>query len=98
MRLRVKRIPPNYMKRAFLLPLLLVLTLVRAGAADQPIGLGDLKIGDAAPDFALPGIDGKTHTLADYQRARLLMVAFISNHCPDSHAAEGRIKALVQEM
>ena len=68
------------MKRALLVPLLLCLTVVPTWAADQPIGLGDLKIGDAAPDFALPGIDGKTHTLADYQGARLLMVAFISNH------------------
>ena len=58
----------------------------------------DLKIGDAAPDFSLPGIDGKTHTLADYKDAKLLMVAFLSNHCPDSHAAESRIKKLVADM
>ena len=58
----------------------------------------DLKIGDTAPDFSLPGIDGKTHTLADYKDAKLLMIAFISNHCPDSHAAEGRIKKLVADM
>jgi len=58
----------------------------------------DLKIGDAAPDFALPGIDGKTHRLAEYKDAQLLMVAFISNHCPDSHAAEERMKALVADM
>ena len=58
----------------------------------------DLKIGDAAPDFALPGIDGKTHRLADYKDAQLLMVAFISNHCPDSHAAEERMNKLVADM
>ena len=67
-------------------------------AAEQPAGLADLKIGDAAPDFSLPGIDGKTHALAEYAGAKLLMVAFMSNHCPDSHAAEGRIKQLVTEM
>jgi len=84
------------MKKALLF--LLVLGFAKVWAAEEPVGLGDLKIGDAAPDFALPGIDGKTHKLSDYKSARLLMIAFISNHCPDSHAAEGRIKALVQEM
>lgn len=56
-----------------------------------------LQIGDAAPDFTLPGIDGKTHKLADYQQAKVLLIAFISNHCPTSQAAEGRIKKLVED-
>ena len=58
----------------------------------------DLKIGETAPDFSLPAIDGKTYTLASFKEAKLLMVAFLSNHCPDSHAAEGRIKKLVEDM
>src|ERR1700748_839091 len=58
----------------------------------------DLQIGESAPDFSLPGIDGKTHTLAEYKDAKLLMVAFISNHCPDSHAAEARMKQLIADM
>lgn len=57
-------------------------------------GLHELHMGDAAPDFSLPGIDGKTHTLADYKGAKILVVAFMSNHCPDSQAAEGRLKKL----
>lgn len=57
----------------------------------------DLKIGDAAPDFSLLGIDDQKHTLAEYQEAKVLIVAFISNHCPDSHAAEGRILQLLSE-
>ena len=57
----------------------------------------DLAIGDAAPDFALPGIDGKSHALAEYGPAKILMIAFISNHCPDSHAAESRMLALLAE-
>ena len=60
-------------------------------------GVRDLQIGDAAPDFSLPGIDGKTHTLANYKDAKLLLVAFISNHCPDSHAAEMRLLKLIAE-
>jgi len=50
-----------------------------------------LKIGDRAPDFSLLGVDGKTYTLADFKDSPLLMVLFLSNHCPVSHAAETRI-------
>ncbi len=64
----------------------------------QVSGLQELKIGDAAPDFSLPGIDGKLHSLADYREAKILMIAFISNHCPDSHAAQGRMLKLAAEM
>ena len=64
-------------------------------AGDIP-GLKTLAIGDAAPDFSLKGIDGEMHTLANYESAKVLVVAFISNHCPDSQAAEGRLKKLVK--
>jgi thiol-disulfide isomerase/thioredoxin len=75
----------------------LTLNLVAAEPKKGEV-IRDLKIGDPAPEFSLPGIDGKMHTLAEYKKAELLMVAFISNHCPDSHAAESRIKKLVQDM
>lgn len=42
--------------------------LAGALAAQTPSGQSpavDLKVGDKAPDFSLPGTDGKTHTLAD---------------------------------
>src|SRR5437764_12059903 len=78
------------------LAVFLEIGLVAAGGNSEVIH--DLKIGDSAPDFSLPGIDGKTHTLAEYKNAKLLMIAFISNHCPDSHAAESRIKKLVSDM
>ena len=64
----------------------------------QPEGVQDLKIGDAAPEFKLLGIDDKPHSLADYRGSKILMVAFLSNHCPDSHGAEGRIKKFVKGM
>ena len=82
------------------LVLLAAVTPPAAAAQKGPSinGLHNLKIGDAAPDFSLPGIDGKTHTLADYKDARLLLIVFISNHCPDSHAAQGRILKLAAEM
>jgi peroxiredoxin len=60
-------------------------------------GVADLKIGDAAPDFSLPGIDGKTHTLADYKEGKVLVVFFTSNHCPTSHGAADRLKSFLAD-
>jgi peroxiredoxin len=69
---------------------LLVLTLFFTATAQE--GLRDLKIGDPAPDFALPGIDGKTHRLSDFKDGKVLMIFFTSNHCPTSHGADARLK------
>ena len=66
--------------------------------AEMPSDAHHLKIGDAAPDFSLKGVDGKTYTLADFKDAPVLMVVFLSNHCPYSHAAETRLLPLVEEM
>ncbi|MGH9344481.1 MAG: redoxin domain-containing protein, partial [Terriglobia bacterium] len=41
-----------------------------------------LAIGSSAPDFCLPGIDGKTHCLKDYASAKVLVVIFTCDHCP----------------
>jgi len=57
---------------------------------DGPPGMHTLKIGDPAPDFSLLGIDGKTYSLADFKDSKLLIVIFLSNHCPVSHAVETR--------
>ena len=57
-----------------------------------------LKIGDSAPDFSLPGIDGKNYSLADFKDAPVLMVVFLSNHCPYSHAAETRLLPMYAEL
>jgi len=74
-----------------------LLVLLAAAAAvcapEHPV----LAIGSRAPDFALPGIDGKTHTLADYQDKPVLMVMFISNHCPTSQLYEERMKKLAAD-
>jgi len=49
-----------------------------------------LRAGDPAPDFALPGVDGRTWTLADFGDRSLLLVVFWCNHCPYVQAWEGR--------
>src|SRR4051812_31375261 len=41
-----------------------------------------LPLGSKAPDFRLPDTDGKTVSLADFQDAPALVVAFLCNHCP----------------
>ena len=77
-------------------------TATKKGAAKGEITGGlppdarKLNLGDAAPDFRLLGIDGRHHTLADYSSAKLLMVVFLSNHCPYSHAAETRLIPLAR--
>lgn len=53
-----------------------------------------LPIGAPAPDFNLPGIDGKNHTLSEYAGAKILAIVFESNHCPVSQLYEGRIKQI----
>jgi peroxiredoxin len=50
-----------------------------------------LHIGDAAPNFELPGTDGKTYRLADFANRKLLLVVFWCNHCPYVQAWEGRM-------
>ncbi|HAU37040.1 MAG TPA: thioredoxin family protein [Phycisphaerales bacterium] len=53
-----------------------------------------LQIGDEAPDFQLPGVDGKTYRMADFARAKVLVVFFTCNHCPFVVGSERRIAAL----
>jgi peroxiredoxin/thiol-disulfide isomerase/thioredoxin len=64
----------------------------------NPPGFRSLSIGDSAPDFALPGIDGKVHRLADFAGTDVLMVLFTSNHCPTSHAIERRLQTLRNDL
>lgn len=56
-----------------------------------------LAIGSPSPDFSLPGIDGKTHKLADYDASPILAVIFTCNHCPTAQLYETRIKKLVDD-
>jgi thiol-disulfide isomerase/thioredoxin len=64
-----------------------------AGDSEHPT----LAIGSAAPDFCLPGVDGKSHCLKDYTSSKVLVIAFICNHCPTSQLYEMRIKQIAED-
>ncbi len=49
------------------------------------------ELGIAAPDFALPGTDGKTHSLAEIAGQNGTVVVFICNHCPYVRAVIDRM-------
>jgi peroxiredoxin len=55
-----------------------------------------LSLGDPAPPFALPGVDGATHSLADYD-GRPVAVVFSCCHCPYVVAWEDRLNELARE-
>ncbi|HEX4053241.1 MAG TPA: thioredoxin family protein [Tepidisphaeraceae bacterium] len=56
-----------------------------------------LDIGDQAPDFNLPGVDGKKYSLADFKDARVLIVVFSCNHCPYVVGSEDRVIRLAND-
>ncbi|WP_224998033.1 redoxin domain-containing protein [Cesiribacter sp. SM1] len=56
-----------------------------------------LAIGSQAPDFSLPGIDGKTYSLQDFNDSKALAVIFTCNHCPTAQAYEDRMIQLAKD-
>lgn len=46
------------------------------GEANGGRAAGPLRIGDAAPDFRLPGSDGKTYRLADFKGKKAVVLAW----------------------
>lgn len=77
--------------RAFLL----LFVVLSAGVAED--AHVTLPIGSLAPDFVLPGVDGKTHKLSDYAGSPVLAIVFTCNHCPTAQLYEGRIKRLAAD-
>ena len=55
--------------------LLLLLTAAALTLSAQN-GKTQLKVGDSAPDFKLPGSDGKSYTLSQFKGQKNVVVAF----------------------
>ena len=68
----------------------LLIPFIALGQSAHPI----LAIGSPAPNFSLPGVDGKTHSLEDYASSPILVVVFTCNHCPIAQMYERRIQQL----
>lgn len=73
--------------------LLLLLPVSLSAQSAHPI----LALGSPAPDFALPGVDGKIHKLSDYANSPVLVVIFTCNHCPIAQMYERRIEQLYED-
>lgn len=53
--------------------------------------MANLRIGDKALPFTLPGVDGRNHSLTDYVGKKATVVIFSCNHCPYVIAWEDRM-------
>jgi peroxiredoxin Q/BCP len=62
----------------------------------------ELKVGDKAPDFSLPGSDGKTYTLADFKGKQAVVLAWFpkaftggcTKECKSIHENSTKLKPL----
>jgi peroxiredoxin len=88
----------GFMGVALLSPLACHAADAEATAHGAPPGFHTLQIGDKAPDFSLLGVDGKTYRLDTFRDDPVLIVIFLSNHCPVSHAADTRFVPFVASL
>src|SRR3954466_10393452 len=77
-------------------PFLALCALAATAFADGP-KIETLAPGSAAPDFTLPGVDGRDWSLMDFAEARALVVVFTCTHCPTAQAYEERLKKIVAD-
>ncbi|HUT57796.1 MAG TPA: thioredoxin family protein [Phycisphaerae bacterium] len=56
-----------------------------------------LQTTEPAPDFQLPGVDGKTYSLDSFKDAKVLIVVFSCNHCPYVVGSEDRMNRLLAD-
>ncbi|MES2223267.1 MAG: redoxin domain-containing protein, partial [Acidobacteriota bacterium] len=81
------------MRKLFLLALAGMMSVTVYSQQSHPI----LALGSAAPNFELPGVDGKIHKLSDYASSKILVVVFTCDHCPIAQMYEQRIEKLYDD-
>ena len=59
--------------------------------------LSTLGLGTQAPDFDLPGVDGKRYSLSTFKDQPVLVVIFSCNHCPYVVAYENRMISIQRD-
>jgi peroxiredoxin len=69
---------------------------VDTGAEGSIPSVARLQLGDPAPAFDLPGVDGRNHALADYQGMPVAVV-FSCVHCPYVIAWEDRLNDVARD-
>ena len=85
----------NCRKQIFAMSSILFIAAGLAWSAQQ--GTRTLGIGNKAPDFRLPGVDGKWYRLGDFAGVDVLVVVFTCNHCPTAQVYEDRIKRIAAD-
>jgi peroxiredoxin len=73
-----------------------ILALAILSLAALPV-LAAGAVGETAPSFTLKGVDGKTHSLADY-KDKIVVLEWVNPNCPysDRHAKEKTMSALAK--
>ncbi|MBK8502449.1 MAG: redoxin domain-containing protein [Saprospiraceae bacterium] len=69
---------------------------IPAPQVHREVKIRPLEIGASAPDFHLPGADGSWYRLNDFDET-ILVVAFLSNYCPNSQVYEDRLISFYED-
>ena len=87
------------LKIAIMKPLVSVLVAILAAfySVSAAENFLTLPLGSTAPDFNLPGVDGRNWSLKDFAHAKILVVVFTCDHCPTAQYYEERIKQIVTD-
>lgn len=88
------------MKRIFKISFLFLLAIIQISVGISQTTHSEpktLEIGLKAIDFSLPGVDGKTYNLGDFDKSGVLVIIFSCNHCPTAQAYEERIISIAKD-